>query len=74
MPIVEINVWKENVDDAKKEKLIKNVSKEVSEILDAPLHAVEIIINEVPKSSWGKGGIQASKWKPDQFSKKNGCK
>ena len=69
MPIVEINLWKENVDDAKKEKLIKEISNAVSEILGAPINAVEVIINEVPKANWGKGGIQASKWKPEQFSK-----
>ena len=62
MPIVEINIWKENIDDAKKEKLIKEISKAVSEILGAPINVVEVIINEVPKANWGKGGIQASKW------------
>ena len=69
MPIVEINLWKENVDDAKKEKLIKEISKAVSEILGAPINAVEVIIKEVPKANWGKGGIQASKRKPEQNSK-----
>lgn len=67
MPIVEIHVWKENIDDAKKEKLIKEVSKDVSEILGAPINAVEVIISEVPKANWGKGGIQASRWTPNQF-------
>ena len=67
MPIVEIDVWKENIDDEKKEKLIKEVSKDVSEILGAPIEVVEVIINEVPKANWGKGGIQSSKWTPNQF-------
>lgn len=62
MPIIEVNVWKENIDDEKKEKLIKEISKDVSEILDVPIDVIEIIINEVPKANWGKGGIQASKW------------
>jgi len=64
MPFVEINLWKENIDDTKKEKLIKEISKDVSEILGAPLNVIEVIINEVPKTNWGKGGIQASKWTP----------
>ncbi len=71
MPVVEINLWKENIDDDKREKLIQNVSKEISEILNAPINAVEVIINEVPKANWGKGGIQATKWTPNQFSSKN---
>ena len=63
MPIVEINLWRENIDDVKRERLIKEISKDVSEILGAPVDAVEVIINEVPKANWGRGGIQASKWK-----------
>lgn len=47
--------------------MIEEVSKKVSEILGAPIGAVEVIINEVPKANWGKGGVQASKW-----SSKNG--
>lgn len=62
MPIVEINLWKEKADDAVRERLIEEVSKKVSETLGAPIHAVEVIINEVPKANWGKGGVQASKW------------
>ena len=63
MPLVEINVWKESMDDAKREKLMKEVSKDVSEILGAPLDVVEVIINEVPKADWGRGGVPATKWK-----------
>lgn len=70
MPFVEISIWKEVMDDSKKEKLIKKVSEDISEIMGTPLYAVEIIINEVPKSNWGKGGIQASKWSQGQFSLK----
>lgn len=64
MPIVLIEMW-EGREDSTKEKLIQEVSKVVSEILGAPLEAVEVIIHEVPKTNWGKGGIPASKWKID---------
>ena len=67
MPVVEINVWEENMDDSKREKLIKEVSKDVSEILGAPIDVIEVIINEVPAANWGKGGVQASKWAPKKF-------
>jgi len=62
MPFVEIYLWRETSDELKKEKLIKEVSKKVSEITGAPLDAVEILITEIPKANWGKGGITASKW------------
>ncbi len=71
MPIVEINVWKEHIDEAKREKLIEEVSKDVAEILGAPIDAVEVIVNEVPKANWGKGGIPASKWFPKQIVEKD---
>lgn len=61
MPFVEIYLWKETSDELKKERLIKEVSKKVSEITGAPLDAVEILITEIPKANWGKGGIPASK-------------
>ena len=38
------------------------MSKKVSEITEAHLDAVEILITEIPKANWGKGGISASKW------------
>lgn len=62
MPFVEIYLWKETSDELKKERLINEVSKKVSEITGAPLDAVEILITEIPKANWGKGGIPASKW------------
>ena len=62
MPLVEIYLWKESSNEFKKEKLIKEVSKCISEITGAPIEAVEILITEIPKANWGKGGIPASKW------------
>lgn len=67
MPIITINVWKEHMNKEIKKQLIQRVTKEVSEILNAPPFAVEIIINEVPKENWGKAGMPSDEWKPDQF-------
>ena len=61
MPIVEIYVWK-GVDQAKKKRLMQEISKDVSEVLGAPLETVEVLINEVPMENWGKGGRPASEW------------
>ena len=63
MPLVEIYLWKEKASEEKKEKLIKKVSEIVSEVTEAPLEAVEVLITEIPMANWGKGGIQATRWK-----------
>ena len=55
-------MWKENTDEKKNERLIKEVSKCVCEITGAPLDAVEVLVTEIPKANWGKGGVPASKW------------
>ncbi|HOG73560.1 MAG TPA: tautomerase family protein [Methanofastidiosum sp.] len=41
---------------------MQEVSNCVSEIIGAPLDAVEVLITEIPKANWGKGGVPASKW------------
>ncbi len=63
MPIVEINLWEGKTDNSVKERLIKEISEKVSEIVGAPIEAVEIMINEVPRENWGRGGVQSSKLK-----------
>ena len=57
-------MWKESINSEKSEKLIREVSRAVSEITGAPLEAVEVLIHEVPRANWGKGGAQATKWGP----------
>jgi 4-oxalocrotonate tautomerase len=54
MPMVQINVWK-GFEQEKIDYLIENITKVFVEV-DVPAQAVEILINEVPKSHWGVGG------------------
>ena len=54
MPMVQVNIWK-GFEQKKIDYLIKNITK-VFEEVDVPAQAVEILINEVPKSHWGVGG------------------
>ncbi|ADZ09856.1 4-oxalocrotonate tautomerase [Methanobacterium lacus] len=54
MPMVQINVWK-GFEEEKIEYLIKNITQAFVEV-DVPAQAVEILVNEVPKSHWGVGG------------------
>ncbi len=58
MPNVQVSVWKGFGPD-KAKKVIQGITK-VFVDLGIPAQAVEIIINEIPKSHWGIGGEPAS--------------
>ena len=55
MPLVEIKWWKGR-DDATKAKTIELVTKAVCEAVGCPPDAVTVIIEDIDKSSWGRGG------------------
>ncbi|MCS7108742.1 MAG: 2-hydroxymuconate tautomerase family protein [Sulfolobales archaeon] len=58
MPVVHVYVWKGFSNEAKK-KVIAGITKVFTD-LGIPVHAVEVIIHEIPKEDWGVGGEQAS--------------
>ena len=58
MPIVQVYVWK-GFGDEKAKTLIQGITK-VFVDLEIPEHAVEVVVNEIPKSHWGIGGEPAS--------------
>lgn len=58
MPVVHVYVWSGFSNDAKR-KTIAGVTKVFTE-MGIPKEAVEVIIHEIPKESWGVGGEQAS--------------
>lgn len=58
LPIVVVHMWSGVSNEAKK-RIISGITK-VFEELGIPPHAVEVMIIEVPKESWGIGGEQAS--------------
>jgi len=58
MPIVQVYVWKGFGED-KAKSVIQNITK-VFVDLGIPEHAVEVVVNEIPKSHWGAGGEPAS--------------
>ena len=60
MPLVKIEMW-EGRDEAKREELIRNVSRTVVDTLKCPVEMVWVIIDEVPKSNWGMAGVPATK-------------
>ncbi|KYK31630.1 MAG: 4-oxalocrotonate tautomerase [Thermoplasmatales archaeon SG8-52-3] len=58
MPIVQVYVWRGFGED-KTKSVIENITK-VFVDLGIPEHAVEVVVNEIPKSHWGVGGQPAS--------------
>lgn len=58
MPIVHVYVWKGFSDQAKK-KAIAGITRVFTE-MGIPAEAVEVVIHEIPKESWGVAGEQAS--------------
>jgi 4-oxalocrotonate tautomerase len=60
MPVVHVNVWK-GFGEERTKAVIQGITK-VFVNLGVPEHAVEVVVHEVPKTHWGKGGIPASEW------------
>ncbi len=55
MPFIQINLLKGRSSE-KKERLIKEVTHTVSEVLDAPPETIRILINEVEPEHYGIAG------------------
>lgn len=58
MPLIQVQII-EGRPPKKIEALIKNITDTVSETLDAPKENVRVVVNEVPKTHWGIGGVSA---------------
>jgi 4-oxalocrotonate tautomerase len=55
MPLVEIKWWKGR-DDATKAKAIELVTNAICESCGCSPEAVSVIIHDIDKASWGRGG------------------
>ena len=60
MPFIQINILKGRPTE-KKERLIREVSDLVSDVLDAPIQSVRVMINEVEPEHWGIAGEAVKK-------------
>ena len=56
MPIVRIDLWPGRSRE-RKDALIRNVTRAVVEALDCPLDAVDVLLYEVDKADWARGGV-----------------
>lgn len=59
MPLVEIKWWKGR-DDATKAKTIDLVTKAICEATGCSPDVVTVIIQDIDKASWGKGGTPSA--------------
>lgn len=57
MPIIQVNVWEDFGEDRVK-TVIRKITKVFVE-MGIPESAVEVIVNEIPKTHWGIGGVSA---------------
>ena len=64
MPVIEVKMWKGTSEEAV-EQVISGITKVFVE-LGIPERAVEVLVQEIPKSHWGLGGKPASKVMPDE--------
>lgn len=64
MPLANIYLWK-GVSDEVVEKIIKGVTDAFTNV-GIPQQAVEVIVNEIPKTHWGIGGLPATKALPNE--------
>jgi 4-oxalocrotonate tautomerase len=62
MPVVTVEMWEGRTSE-QKERLIKGITKAFEEI-GTKAESLNIVIHDVPKTNWGKGGQQASKLPP----------
>lgn len=56
MPIVQIHLLKGRSIDQKR-ALVERVTKAVSETVNAPLEAVEVIISEMERENFSRAGV-----------------
>jgi len=62
MPVVQVNMWK-GISEEIAKKIISGITKVFVDI-GIPQKAVEVIIQEIPKSHWGIDGKPATESRP----------
>lgn len=60
MPFIQINILEGRTPE-KKERLIREVSDLVADVLDAPVESVRVLIQEVQAEHWGIAGESVKK-------------
>ncbi len=59
MPIIRIEMFDGRTDEMKRE-LIRKVSSVTADTLKIPLDHVQVILHDVPRKNWARGGVPYS--------------
>lgn len=59
MPFISITTWP-TLGDEKSQTLIEALTHTVHEVTGAPLDKIVVVINEIPATRWGEGGVLGS--------------
>jgi 4-oxalocrotonate tautomerase len=60
MPFIQVNILRGRSPE-KKERLIREVTDVVSDVLEAPVQSIRVMINEVEPEHWGIAGESVKK-------------
>lgn len=70
MPYVNIKITREGgTTPAQKARLIDGVSQLLLDVLNKPLSATFVVIDEVEMEDWGVGGLPVAEWRRSQAAK-----
>lgn len=70
MPYVNIKITREGgTTPEQKAQLIKGVSDLLLDVLNKPLSATFVVIDEVEMEDWGVGGLPVAAWRRQQAGK-----
>ena len=59
MPFISVTTWPTLGDD-KSKALIEALTHTVHEVTAAPMDKIIVVINEIPQTRWGEGGVLGS--------------
>ncbi len=62
MPYVEVKVW-EGFGAQKAKKVMEGITQVFVDV-GVPAHAVSVVVQEIPKTHWGIGGVPAAERTP----------
>jgi 4-oxalocrotonate tautomerase len=60
MPVVTVDWWKGSGRDSRQE-LVAEITGTVSRLADCPKEAVTVIVRDVERDHWGRGGTLADR-------------
>lgn len=73
MPYVNVKITREGgTTPDQKARIIKGVSDLLLEILNKPLSATFVVIDEVEMEDWGVGGLPVADWRRQQAARDGG--